>query len=373
MKILKKKRVVASVISDLVSDQRVHKVCTYLHAKGYHVTLIGRAFPESLPVDGRVYATERIACYFRKGIPQYAEFNLKLFIKLLSKKADVFLANDLDTLAPNFLNAFVRQKKLMYDSHEYFTGTPELQQKPLKRKFWKLLEKWLIPRADHAYTVNAAVADRYKKECGVDMKIVRNVPLCNQTFRQQSLPVLPADRFILLWQSGGINHDRGGEELIESIQLLPDFFLLVIIGNGDVLLQLQQKTAALKLADKIRFIPKVPFSELSAYTKQAHLGLSLDKLTCLNYELSLPNKLFDYMHAGVPVLASEVTDVKRIINTYKIGMCIPEITPQAIAKAIEWIYMNKAVYDEWKKNTAVAAKDFCWENEQLVLDEIYND
>ena len=80
---LKKKRVVVSVISDLVSDQRVHKVCTYLHNKGYQVTLIGRRFKESLPLEKRAYYTHRVLCFFKRGIAQYAEFNLKLFFILL--------------------------------------------------------------------------------------------------------------------------------------------------------------------------------------------------------------------------------------------------------------------------------------------------
>jgi glycosyltransferase involved in cell wall biosynthesis len=83
--------------------------------------------------------------------------------------------------------------------------------------------------------------------------------------------------------------------------------------------------------------------------------------------------LFDYIHAGVPVLSSSVIEVKRIIEGYNIGMCLDEVSPKSIADAILLIYNNKTMYDQWKLNTAIAAREFCWENEQSVLDEIFKD
>jgi len=370
---VKGKRIVVSVISDLATDQRVHKVCTYLHQKGYAVTLIGRRFKASIPLDKRVYKTERLVCYFKKGIAQYAEFNFKLFIILITKRADIFLANDLDTLVPNYINTLLRNKKLVYDSHEYFIGTPELQQKPFKRKLWQSVEAFLLPKLKQAYTVNQSIADLYKQQYGIEMKVVRNVPFCQQPVVAPTLQHFPANQFILLLQGAGINKDRGAEELIASMQFLPEPFHLVIIGSGDAWQDLQIQTRRLGLTDRIQFIAKVPFTKLKAYTKAAHLGLTLDKPSCLNYQLSLPNKLFDYIQAGVPVLASEITEVKQIIDSYNIGMYIKEITPQHIADAILWIYNNKAVYEKWKQNVVHAAREFCWEKEQQVLNEIFTD
>lgn len=370
---MNQKRIVVSVISDLVSDQRVHKVCTYLHNKGYTVTLIGRCFKESLPLEERAYRALRIRCYFRRGVAQYAEFHVKLFQTLIYQRADIFLANDLDTLVPNFVHAWLRKKKLVYDSHEYFTGTPELQQKPFKRKVWKRIEALLLPKLKYAYTVNASIAALYKKECGVAMKVVRNVPLCKQHRAPLQMPPFPPGKFVLLLQGAGINQDRGAEELIESMQLLPAHFHLVLVGGGDVWDQLQTRASRLNLSHKIQFIPKVPLAMLHAYTKQAYLGLSLDKPTCLNHQLILPNKLFDYLHAGVPVLASRTVEVKQVVEGHKVGMCLEELTPESIAKAVQWIYNHNDVYSQWKQNTTEAAKAFCWEREQEVLDEIFND
>ena len=367
----KSKRIIVSVISDLVSDQRVHKVCMYLQQKGYHVLLIGRCFHYSMALGERPYKTERIRCRFNKGIAQYAEFNIILFIKLFFYKADLLLSNDLDTLLPNYLHAYLRRKKLVYDSHEYFTGTPELQTKPLKRSAWKLLERSLLPNIKYAYTVNASIAALYKKECNIFMRVVRNVPLLAEQPLATGPLLYPENRFVLLLQGAGINRDRGAEELIESMLLLPDHFYLVFIGSGDTWNDLQEKTAQQHLSGKVRFIEKVPFAKLQAYTRQAHLGLSLDKPGCTNYALSLPNKVFDYIHAGLPVLASDVVEVKRIVDTWQTGMCISNITPEEIANAILWIYENKERYNQWKHNTQAAANELCWQKEQQVLDEIF--
>lgn len=366
-----KKKIIVSVISDLVTDQRVHKVCTYLHNRGFDVTLIGRMHSKSLPLQKRIYSTERIFCYFSKGTLFYAEFMTKLFLKILFKKASVFLANDLDTLLPNFLVSLFRKKKLVYDSHEYFTGMPELQATPFKKKIWHSLEKIMLPKIKHAYTVNRSIANLYQTQYNIDMKVVRNVPYLQVTSLNKNL-VYPVGKTILLLQGSGINEGRGAEELIESMQILPDNFMLYFIGSGNCWNKLKMLAGNLKLNHKIIFIEKIPFPELPSYTQQAHLGLSLDKPFCLNYELSLPNKIFDYIHAGIPVLASEVTEVKNIIENYNVGMTINEVSPKEIANAVLKIFENKEQYQLWKNNTYEAAKNLCWQKEEKVLEEIFN-
>ncbi len=368
---MKKRRIIVSVISDLVSDQRVHRVCSFLQENGFSVLLIGRRLKKSLPLGERNYTTQRIRCYFTKGVLQYAEFNWKLFWKLLFKKTDLFLSNDLDTLLPNFFNAFLRRKKLVYDSHEYFTGTPELQNKPFKRKIWRTLEKMILPHLKYAYTVSQSIADQYQKDTGIKMKVIRNTPVLSEGSLVTKDEIFPGGKKILLLQGSGINKDRGAEELIQSMQLLPDDLLLVLIGSGDCWNDLKKLSKSLGLDDKVLFIEKVPFSELKRYTSQAHLGFSIDKPFCLNYQLSLPNKIFDYIHAGVPVLASDIAEVRKIIDAYQVGTIISEITPRTIADMVQSIFIDTIRYETWKKNTAKAANELCWQKEQFVLKEIF--
>lgn len=368
---LRNKRIVVSVISDLVSDQRVAKICDYLQSRGAIVSLIGRSGKDSPPLNPRTYTTRRLPSIFRKGALQYLEFNLRLLFRLCFEKADLFLANDLDTLTPNYLHAFMRRKPLVYDSHEYFTGVPELRDKSFKRKIWLALERLLLPRIKHAYTVNQSVADRYAKETGISMKVVRNLP------RGGSLPPcedrykLPEGRRILLMQGSGINPERGYEEAVLSMQFLPENYLLVIIGGGSIWKDLKQLVLKENLSSKVLFIEKVPFEILSCYTRQANLGLSLDKPLSDNYRLSLPNKVFDYFRAGVPVLASRINEVEKLILQYKCGWILSTHDPGKIAATIETIFSNSDAYAQCRQNTNRASAELNWEQEEIVLDQVY--
>lgn len=370
---MRKRRIIVSVISDLVSDQRVHRVCSFLQENDFNVLLIGRRSKKSLPLQERNYPVQRIRCFFNSGILKYAEFNFRLFFKILFKKSNLLLSNDLDTLVPNYIVSKIRSKKLFYDTHEFFTGMPELQDKPFKKRIWRKIEKFILPHLKNIYTVSDAVAGRYKKEYGISMKVVRNVPFLTSLPQPAVKNPFPEEKIILLLQGSGINKDRGAEELIQSMSLLPGNFFLVLIGGGERWEDLKALSDTLSLSNRIRFIEKVPFEELKQYTMHAHLGFSLDKPINLNYRLSLPNKVFDYIHAGIPVVASEITEVKRILETYEVGTTIPEVTADNIAAKVLEIFDSRLSYDKWKQNTAAAAKELCWQKEQTVLKRIFEE
>jgi glycosyltransferase involved in cell wall biosynthesis len=349
----------------------VHKVCNFLNDNNWDVTLIGRKHKQSLTIEERSYITQRINCFFNKGVLLYAEFMMKLFFRLLFKNPDVFLANDLDTLLPNFLISRLKNKKLVFDSHEYFTGVPELEKSPFKKNIWKSLERFILPKIKFAYTVNQSIADLYNSEYGIIMKVVRNVPALENKIEKSEM-LYPENKNILLLQGAGINEERGAEELVESMSLLPGNYKLYFIGSGTLWNKLKEMTYRLNLNEKIEFIDKIPFSKLHDYTRQAHLGLSLDKSSCLNYKLSLPNKVFDYIHAGIPVLSSSVVEVKNIIDNFEVGATIKDVTPSSIAEAIKNIFENEALYNRWKENTYKAAEILCWQKEEKVLAEIFS-
>jgi glycosyltransferase involved in cell wall biosynthesis len=367
---LKNKKIIVSVISDLVSDQRVHRVCSFLQEEGWNVFLTGRK-NNSQPLEIRQYVTSRIHVFFKSGIMFYAEFNLKLFFRLLFSEADAYLSNDLDTLLPNYLVSKLKNKKLFYDTHEYFTGVPELAGKKFKRNTWKSLERFLLPRVKNIYTVNTSVAEKYRQDYAVQMKVVRNVPVYEET-NENAEQLYPPGKTILLLQGAGINIQRGAEELVQCMQLLPDKYLLYFIGSGDCWDMLKSITHKLALENKVHFIEKIPFQKLRSYTKQAHLGFSLDKPVSLNYQLSLPNKIFDYIHAGIPVIASDIYEVKKIIQTYETGKVIDEVSPEKIANAVTEIFSDPAAYEKMKSNALLAAKELCWQKEKYILKEIYD-
>lgn len=368
------KRAIVSVINDLSTDQRVHKVSATLHKLGYEVTLVGRKQRKSLPLDKRDYNTKRMFLLFEKGPLFYAEYQIRLFLYLLFHKADVLVSNDLDTLLPNYRISKLKRIHLVYDTHELFCEVPELQSNPFKKSIWKRMERRIFPKLNYIFTVNDSIAKIYNEEYKVAIKVVRNVPLLssqkNIQLQSKTELGLPSDKKIIVLQGAGINIDRGAEEAVQAMQFVNNAMLL-IIGSGDVINTLKQMVNDLRLSDKVKFIGKVPFEKLLQYTRHADLGLTLDKDTNINYRYSLPNKLFDYIHAGVPVLASHLVEIKKIITQYNIGDCIDNHDPKHIAEKINGIFNNDSLLQTWKNNTQIAAKELNWEKEEQQLIEVY--
>jgi len=366
------KKVSLSVTNDLVTDNRVHKICTTLSEMGFEVTLVGRKLKNSLPLE-RSYRTVRMRLLFTKGPLFYAEYNIRLFLYLLFRKADIHVANDLDTLLANYLASFFRNRKLVYDSHEYFTGVPEIINRPFVKACWERIEKWIFPKLKVVYTVNESIAKLYQDQYGKEIKVIRNVSkrLDQKTIKTREELGLPQDKNIIILQGAGINIDRGAEEAVQAMQYV-DNSLFLIIGSGDVIEILKEMVTELNLNGKVSFLGKLPFNEMMQYTQVVDLGLTLDKDTNINYRYSLPNKVFDYIQAGIPVLTSNLVELANIVNLYGIGDIVESHEPRVIAKKMTEM-LDGAKKEIWKENLKVAAEELCWENESLKLKEIYRD
>ncbi len=365
-----KKIITVSVISELTTDQRVIRICTTLHQMGFEVNVIARQFSDSLPLDHYSFKAQRIRCHFKKGFLQFAEFNTKLFFKLLLVKTDYFLANDLDALVPNFIVSKLKKKKIFYDTHEYYTGVPELKNAPFKRGVWKFFENWIFPKLPVVYTVNDSVKNKYEQEYGNKIAVVRNVPVTAK-INPKPVPEHWKEKIILLMQGIGIHPGRGGLELLETMKYLPENYYLVYIGGGTQWETIARMRKEWQLEDRVEMISKVPPSELKQYTPLASLGFTLDGFENINYLFNLPNKIFDYIHAGVPVVATPIPEVKTIIEQYQCGICLISQDPKDIAGQIKALMNNPQQYQQFKGNTIPAAKELCWENEEKKLIAIY--
>lgn len=365
------KTIVVSVTNDLVTDQRVHKVCTTLQEMGFSIHLIGRKLKNSLPIN-RSYKTTRIKLIWNKGPLFYMEYNIRLFLLLLFTKKHVLLANDLDTLLPNFLVSKLTNKPIVYDSHELFTEVPELIHRPRIQKIWLRIEKFIFPKLKDVFTVNKLIADIYTNKYNVPVKVLRNIapmfkfPKIDEDFKCR---VKGSSKMIIL-QGAGINIDRGGEEAVEMIRYLDDV-LLYVIGSGDVFPVLNDLVKRYNLENKVFLLGRKPYEELMKYTQIADLGLSLDKNTNLNYEYSLPNKVFDYIQAETPMLVSNRRVVAKLVVDENIGQVITHHNPKLMAEKVkEMLYSGDC--NVWQENLKKAAKKYNWEKESEVIEEVYS-
>lgn len=364
------KHVTVLVSNDLQHDQRVHKVATTLSDLGCTVHLVGRLRRDSVPYSGP-FTTTRFSLWFDRGALFYAALQVRLFFYLLRAQTDIIVANDLDTLLPAFLIAKLRRKKLVYDSHEYFTEAEGLTGRPFQKGVWLAIERWIFPRLPFAITVNQSIANIYQQRYGVPMHVVRNVPDLQDDRegpKDRSVLGLPEHSTIVLLQGSYIDPDRGGMELVEAFQYTEQATLLVI-GSGRDYANMVQRAKDLRLSNVI-FKGRMPYAELMQYTAVADIGVSLDKPLHLNYTLSLPNKLFDYIHAGIPVLVSDLPELRKVVETYQLGRWVEQVEPKAIAEAIAKM-SDPEQQKIWRANAKKAKLSLNWQTEAEVLHRIY--
>lgn len=363
------KKVIISVSNDLATDQRVQRHISVLLEEGYQVKFIGRKQPQSLDFAPGNYQVKRFTLWFNRGFMFYANLNLRLFFYLLFNKADLYFSNDLDTLLPNYLVSKLYGKPLIYDSHEYFTGVPEIQNRNLVKQVWSSLEAAIYPKLKHLITVNESIADLYERDYALRPRVIRNVSskaLPDKISSRTELN-LPEHAFLIINQGSGINVDRGMEEMLEALKLLPVNVHFVLVGKGDVLAQLKEKAQKDCLQDRIHFIPPQAYLNMLQYTLNADLGISLDKDTNINYRYSLPNKIFDYMKCGIPLLVSNLKESSALVSQYNIGR-ITSVDAREIAAAV--LKFCEEGKEQYQANLKIAAAENNWEKESQVLREI---
>ena len=367
------KKAIVSVTNDLYTDQRVHKVCLFLESQGFSVVLVGRKRKSSKELPLRSYQTKRFNLFFEKGAKFYAEYNFRLFWYLMFKKVDVLVANDLDTLLANYLaSKFKPTSRLVYDSHEYFTEVPELIHRKKVKQIWEAIEGWIFPKLKTIYTVNNSIAKLYADKYQKEIKIVRNIAPrweSNNLKSKQELGI-PENKKLIVLQGAGINIDRGAEEAVQAMKWVGNA-VLMIVGDGDVVHQLKKYVIDNQLDLKVLFFDKRPYNEMMNFTYYADLGLTLDKPTNINYRYSLPNKVFDYIQAETPIVATNLIEISRIVEEFKVGEVINEFTPENLAFVLNSLLNDESRLTVFKENCSKAAKVLNWENEMQVLKEIY--
>lgn len=365
------KRIAVLVSNDLNLDQRVLKTCATLGAAGWDPVLIGREMSDSKPLNVP-FEAHRMQLSFHRGLGFYASLQLGLLRVLLRTDVDAIWANDLDTLLPAFLVARAKGLPLVYDSHEYFTEAAGLTGRPLQQGVWLMIERTIFPRLKAVITVNEGIADsylsRYPRARGGRPLVVRNMPRMREKAVESSVNWrerlgIPAEAPFLILQGAYLDKDRG---VVQAVQALREHTgsYLVVVGAGEEWEWAQAQVN--RFNGRLVVLPKMPFDELCSLTASADVGLSLDQGMHGNYLMSLPNKLFDYIHAGIPVVASPMPEVVRVVEEWNVGRVVRDSSPTGIAEAVEAVLSQPA--SRWHAVCAEAAAVLHWgiEERQII-------
>jgi glycosyltransferase involved in cell wall biosynthesis len=362
------RKITVLVSNDLSHDQRVRKTCDSLIKLGFAPTLVGRKLTTSIDFS-RPYPVKRFKLPFNHGGLFYATLNIRVFFFLLFASTDFIWANDLDTLPAAWLVSRLRGKKLIYDSHEYFTEAAGLDGRRFQKRVWEWFEWLILPDLNAIFTVNEKIASIYEEQYHCHVAVLRNVPEFNPLINVKSRAELnlPEGPLFIL-QGAFMDKDRGAIDAVKAMKFI-DSGTLLLIGAGEEFDQAAVLRKELGLESRIIMLPKQTYNELRHYTANADIGLSLDKGYYFNYLYSLPNKLFDYVHAGIPVLASDLPIVGKVVRDYEFGEVMENYTPENIAAGINSIIAKgKGAY---AAGISKVQTEFHWHKESDVIRKVF--
>jgi len=367
----------------------MQRICSSLHTHGFDILLVGR----HLVTDNLEFPFphKRIKCWFNSGILFYTEYNIRLFIFLLFAKMDVLCSIDLDTLLSGRIASLLRNKKQIYDAHEYFTESPELDDRPVVKKIWEGIARITIPYVHSGYTVNNSIADFLSDRYGKELSVIRNFPeiktdtsaevkakLSSITSLEktdvyhglQSANSNQKQQDLYLLYQGVLNKGRGLEALIKSFHQIPDIPLW-IAGDGDIKKELEELALRESLSDRIKFLGKLAPAKLKEVTKNATVGYNLLDPSNKNYYFSLANKYFDYMMAGVPSISMNFPEYALIHEDIPFSVLIDTLSIDAIVEATLTLLNNEDRYKKIQANCFLARQKYNWQMEEKQLLEFY--
>jgi len=345
---------------------RVHKVLGMMHSRVIQVS-----YGAALCLVQRVSLVYSAYTY-----SVYVDYYMRSFCVARKEAADVYHAHDLVTLPVAWLCSRVTGGKLVYDAHELWPDRGRLPKRSRLNKFLvQRLESFLIRRTDANVMAGISSGDLLSRRYHVPpLTVILNVPFYHpyerSTVLRDSLRISKEEKILLF--EGRLDVNRGIEEGILSLKYLSHCSLVMLGFGPDLYISgLKRLIENEGLTDRVYFFGAVPFDEVTRTAMSADIGLILLQNADLNFYYASPNKLFDFMAAGLPVVGSNFPDMKKFIEGYNIGMTCDPTNPREIADAIDYIISDENRYNEMKKNALEAAKIFNWENEGRKLVALY--
>ena len=288
-----------------------------------------------------------------------------------AERPDVVHANDIATLVPGWVAARLAGARLVYDTHEYAVGVP------YRKAFWAWLaatiERLLIRRCEAVITVSDGIAERLQARYGLAERptVVRNVPDLPPPGEAPDLRGrMGIGTAPLVLHQGAVAEGRGGGNLVRAVAEMDSTHLLFLGVDGVFAERLVTLAAELGVDQRTHFHPPVALTELLSYTTQADVGVSLLEDTCDNHRLALPNKLFEYLAAGLPVVVSDLPEMRRLVRERQVGWVTDPGDPADIARALAEATGSRD--DESLENRVrIAASELNWQRERSRLTDLY--
>ena len=296
--------------------------------------------------------------------------HLVLLWRMVRLRADVVHAHDVNTLPTAWLAARLSGARLVYDAHEISTSREGYTS---FRKLVGLVEKVLMPRADGTITTTEARAKFFARAYGIARPLVlqnrprEQRPQASERIRQEL--GLTEHWPIVLYQ-GGVQQGRGLERLVRVAAQVPGAYF-VFIGGGRLDASLRRIAQELGIEDRVRFIPTVALADLPSYTASADIGVQPIENTCLNHYTTDSNKLFEYVQAGLPVIASDLPEIRRIVRQHDLGLLVPAGDSEALAVALRRMVRDTQLRARHAARARAAAPALSWEVQEHLLVELY--
>lgn len=372
------KHIVQLVLNNFQNDSRVLKEAKTLHDNGYDVQVVAlHEFPlpeievisgisvHRIKLKSRSWSKHKVVQFFK-----YFEFIVRVIKGY--RKFGIFHCNDLSALPIGvFIKLFFNRKaKVVYDAHEYETEINGL--KGVEKKAMAWLEYQLIRYADKVITVSDSIANEYQRLYNIQKPaLVLNTPpfseVKKQDFFRKELDIRQ-DQTIFLYQ-GGLSRGRGIELLVQTFSLMrTDKNVIVFMGYGPLEGEVSQASDQYAT---VFFRQAVSPDILLDYTASADYGISLIEDVCLSYRYCLPNKIFEYLMAGIPVLCSNLVEMHRFVERYKVGVIAVENSVDGVLDAV-----NRSLsmdYQKIKSNIIKIRHLYNWEEQEKVLLGVYDD
>lgn len=362
-------------LTDFRNESRLLKEITSLDNEHifdeFLVVALGAVDLEEIEQKASNFKVERLNLWSR-GLPKSApfqiikflEFMLRSFTALYIEKPTVINIHTLALLPLGVFSKWFLKSKLVYDAHELETEKNGLS--GIRQKLSKLIERFFIRKCDLVIVVGDNIADWYAQEYKIERPlVVKNAPFRkpqkkNNLFREEL--GIRDEQKILLYQ-GGLMRGRGVHLVLDAFKKRrDDGIVAVFMGYGELE---ELVKSAQQQGNNIYFFPAVSPSVVLDYTASADVGISYIENTCLSYFYCMPNKLFEYAMAGLPILVSNMKDMADAAKESGFGAVINEPTSDAINKAIDELLMKDL--DEMSCAAYQFASDNAWEVQQVVM------